>query len=474
MKASKTNQGYVLIIDDDKDICQLLSFLLEREGYETQKGHDGNSAMQLLANREPDVLLLDSIIPEPNGMVVLSHARALYPQLPVVIITGNAGVMGAVCAIKAGAWDYLPKPFDNGKVLELVERAVKTRGGRHGLNKKLSVDTKARISHLMGMSQKIQNLSNDLTRVAHTDFSVIIQGETGTGKELVAKNIHLASPRAQRPFIAVDCGAIPDTLIENELFGHDKGSYTGADQGRGGKFEAAEGGTLFLDEIVNTSLSAQCKLLRALQERVIFRIGGNKAIPVNVRVISASHENLLNAVVQGKFREDLYYRLNEYIIFIPPLRERPEDILTLAIRFLAETCSELGRSIPEFTLSAKELLLNYHWPGNVRELRAVIRRAALISEGEIEVRDLGLNHQQIANPLQDSKNSCLDCMNSLCLEGPSLKEIVQSNTEKIERIIILDALKQTGNNKAETARLLNIDYKTLYYKLKKINSMVDK
>ena len=480
MQQESKNHGYVLIIDDDKDICELLAFLLERAGYDTRQGYDGTAAMALLEEKEPDVLLLDTIIPEPNGMVVLAHARALYPQLPVIIITGNAGILSAVFAIKAGAWEYIPKPFDNSHVLKLVDRAMKTRSGRQNTEAGVKVGVRERIAILMGKSDKIQCLAMDLSRVAHTDFSVIIQGETGTGKEVVAKNIHLASLRADKPFIPIDCGAIPDTLIENELFGHEKGSYTGADHGQPGKFEAAEGGTLFLDEIANMALSAQSKLLRALQERVIYRIGGSKPIPTNVRVLAASNENLLEAVVKGKFREDLYYRLNEYVIRIPPLRERPEDIMTLANRFIAETGNELFKSNLYFNDAAQALLLRHQWPGNVRELRAVVRRAALVAEGEIGIADLGLNWQPQppkepapakpfpANP--SLKASCLDCMQPICPEGASLKEITQLNVEEIERVVILDTLRKTGNNKAEAARRLNIDYKTLYSKLKKINA----
>ena len=482
MKTTSKEHGYVLIIDDDKDICHLLSFLLEHAGYETQQGYDGTTAMQLLAQREPDVLLLDSIIPEPNGMVVLAHAHTLYPQLPVVMITGNAGILSAVCAIKAGAWDYIPKPFDNASVLKLVDRAMKTRWGKQNTDSNSNIGTKERIASLMGKSHNIQCLANDLIRVAHTDFSVIIQGETGTGKELVAKNIHRASPRKDGPFVPIDCGAIPDSLIENELFGHEKGSYTGADHGQAGKFEAAEGGTLFLDEIANMTLSAQSKLLRALQERIIYRIGGTKPIPVNVRVLAASNENLLDAVVKGKFREDLYYRLNEYVIRIPPLRERPEDVLTLADRFVAETSAELDKPKLDFSVAAKEAMKRYKWPGNVRELRAVVRRSSLVSDGEIRPEDLGLPLQQStqASPgkpeAQSSagKSPDLEGMQNLCLDGASLKEITQLNIDEIERIVILDTLKKTGNNKAEAARRLNIDYKTLYSKLKKINATLGK
>jgi two-component system nitrogen regulation response regulator GlnG len=467
------DSGYVLIIDDNKDICDLLTHLLEQSGYQTQQGYDGNTAIKLLSQREPDVLLLDSVIPEPNGMAVLAKAHHMYPQLPVIIITGTAGILSAVCAIKAGAWDYIPKPFDNNRVLELVNRAVQTRENKCDSDGEISKGTSDRIIAIMGNSPETQRVIKDIVRVAHTDFSVIIQGETGTGKELIAKKIHQASRRAAADFIPIDCGAMSDSLIENELFGHEKGSYTGADHVSMGKFEAANGGTLFLDEIANMSLSAQAKLLRVLQERVVYRIGATKPIPVNVRVLAASNEDLLDAVVKGTFREDLYYRLNEYVIRLQPLRNRHEDILFLAHRFMKETCIELDKEPLDFSVAAKEVLLRYPWPGNVRELRAVIRRAALVSENEVNVDDLGLVVREIGGAAQQKKTH-VDTLPNICLEGGSLKEITQLNIDEIERIIIKDTLKKTGNNKAEAARRLNIDYKTLCTKLKKINIFEEK
>lgn len=465
---------YILIIDDDRELCRLLSMLLERKGYETSQGYDGKTALQLLARREPHVLLLDAMIPEPNGMEVLSSVRILYPLLPVIMITGYAGVKDAVSAIKAGAFDYLPKPFDNSKVLELVERAIQFRGGKSNPKMSGKISERERIIGLMGPSLQTSELVDDLLRVARTDFSVIIQGETGTGKEMVAKNIHRASQRSSGPFIAVDCGAIPETLIDNELFGHEKGSYTGADYCQTGKFEAAEGGTLFLDEIGNMSLSAQSRLLRVLQEHVIYRVGGNKPIRTNVRVLAASNKNLLDEVANGSFREDLYYRLNEYTISIPPLRRRREDILPLAANFLRESCSELHKSVMGFSPLAKEVMLAYPWPGNIRELRTVVRRAALVSAGEIEVDELGLMLNPTAKSIQNEQRPCLQCMQeAVSMDGSSLKEIVQRNTAEIERMAIRQALKKTGNNKAEAARLLKIDYKTLFTKLKKMLPLED-
>ncbi len=477
--------GLVLIIDDDKDICDLLAYLLQRAGYQTQQGYDGVTAMALLTKVEPDVLLLDSIIPEPNGLAVLAKVRVMYPQLPVIIITGTAGILSAVCAIKAGAWDYMPKPFDNNRVLELVNRAVQTRANKKDRPVKSDLTVSAVVTELMGTSAETKKIIADIERVAHTNFSVIIQGETGAGKELVAKNIHLASRRFKGIFIPIDCGAISEALIENELFGHEKGSFTGADNRSMGKFEAANGGTLFLDEIANMSLSAQAKLLRVLQERVVCRIGSSKPIPIDVRIIAATNENLLDAVVRGDFREDLYYRLNEYVIYIQPLRERPEDIIFLAQRFMKEVCLELSIDVITFSIDAKKVLLSHLWLGNVRELRSVIRRVALVAQKEVSDVDLKflmlrvtLPYTRVAPSVLIQKSvtdfSCLTCVGSSNYknlsdyDGLSLKEITRMTTQKMDAIIIQNMLKETRNNKAEAARRLGMDYKSLCSKLKKI------
>ncbi|MEY3788397.1 MAG: hypothetical protein RLZ75_2604 [Pseudomonadota bacterium] len=483
------NSGHILIIDDNKDICDLLAFLLENAGYQTQQGYDGKTAIALLSKSEPDLLLLDSVIPEPNGMAVLVKALDMYPKLPVIIITGSAGVLSAVRAIKAGALDYIPKPFDNNRVLALVNQAIESRAIKIDHQNETKSESSNRISELMGNSPETQQMIKDINRVAHTDFSVIIQGETGTGKEMVARNIHLLSKRAKADFIPIDCGAMSDTLIENELFGHEKGSFTGADNLSIGKFEAANGGTLFLDEIGNMSLSAQAKLLRVLQERVIYRIGGTKAIPVNVRIVVASNDYLLEEVIKGNFREDLYYRLNEYVIHLLPLRKRPEDILFLAKRFVKEVCIELGIELISFSENAKKLLLDHLWAGNIRELRAVIRRVALISHKQVTAEDfaflttrsptlypivleksisLEVDHKRLQENYQN--RSCLTCIGEGDYKGLSLIEIKRLNGAKTDRIIIESILKETGNNKAEAARRLSIDYKSFCTKLKNLPS----
>lgn len=452
----------VLVVDDDPAICSMLSVLLEREGLDVKQVHDGRMAMEALHLREPDLLLLDINIPAPDGMEVLRQAGTLYPRLPVVVITAYAGVGGAVEAIKAGAYDYIPKPFNNKEVARVVKRAIGERERIHRIDHlPQATPSGERLFQLMGHSASVERLVGDVVRVGGTEFSVIIHGETGSGKELIAHAIHSASARAKGPFVAVDCGAIPETLIENELFGHERGAFTGAHQRQIGKFEAARGGTLFLDEAGNLPLSAQARLLRAIQERVILRVGGSEEIRIDLRIVVASNQDLGEAVAAGTFRQDLLYRLNEYTIRIPPLRERKEDIEYLARRFLLEVEQELHKTGMGFTPEAMARMLSHAWPGNVREFRTTIRHAALMADSRIGVEHLRLPGSGATTETNGNKHGWLTP------EGPSLKEMVDRHTDEIQRELILRALRQTRGNKAEVARLLKIDYKTILAKLKK-------
>ena len=451
----------VLVVDDDPAICSVLSVLLEREGLSVKLAHDGRAALEALRHQEPDLLLLDIGIPEPNGMEVLRQVGTRYPRLPVVVITAYAGVAGAVEAIKTGAYDYIPKPFNNKEVARVVKRAIGERERTQRVDHlPQAVESGDRIFKLMGHSSSVERLVGDVMRVGGTEFSVIIHGETGSGKELIAHAVHAASARAKGPFIAVDCGAIPENLIENELFGHERGSFTGAHQRQIGKFEAACGGTLFLDEAGNLPLSAQARLLRAIQERVIHRIGGNDEIKIDFRIVVASNQDLNEAVAAGTFRQDLLYRLNEYLIRIPPLRERKDDIAYLARRFLAEVEGELHKTGMDFTPEALARLQSHTWPGNVREFRTAIRHAALMAESIVGTEHLWL---------PDQREVASDGINAGWFRpgGPSLKEMVEQHSDEMQRAVILRALRQTQGNKAEVARLLRIDYKTILAKLKK-------
>jgi DNA-binding NtrC family response regulator len=468
--------NYVLIADDNKDMCDLLAHLLGKAGYETQQVQDGDAVISSLTKCEPSLLLLDNIMPGTTGMEILAYTSLYFPQLPVIMITGNGGILGAVAAMKAGASDYLAKPFDNARVLDLVNKFSHIRNQLMSdccMNCEPNSTTSLRITTFMGDSEEVRVMTRSILLVAPTNLSVIIQGESGIGKELVAKNIHQASLRGAQAFTPIDCGSISDALIENELFGHEKGAYTGADKAYVGKIESSDGGTLFLDEIINMSLSAQAKLLRVIQERVIYRVGSTAPIPVNIRILVASNEDLLDAVVKGKFREDLFYRLNEFTIHITPLRYRPADMLFLAKRFKLEASIEMGKPVPLLSNLAINELQRYAWPGNVRQLRSTMRRATLMAESQIDVSDLDfpadghnkelvLKQDGVQQITLNTPSDCIAHMATLAPENLSLK----SMNIMFSEVVIKNILKVTNNNKSETARRLSIDYKTLLLKIK--------
>lgn len=458
----------LLIVDDDVDLCRMLSVLLRREGMSVSIVHDAGNALNWLADHQADAVLLDVRLPDKNGLELIRTIKRDHFSLPVIVISAYAGVADAVGALKAGAFEYLPKPFDNHRVIQAVEQALACRRPASPEDKETKSGTLPSASgpslvELMGTSAQVLVLSEEVSRVAATDYSVIIQGETGTGKELVARYLHRHSARAAGPFVAVDCGAISETLMENEFFGHEKGAYTGADRQQPGRFEAAYGGTLFLDEIANLSFNAQALLLRALQERTVHRVGGNRDIPVDVRVVTASNVDLEQAVRDGRFREDLLYRLNDFCVRLPNLRQRRDDILFLAQRLLNESNRELGKAIQGFTHAAAEKLLNFSWPGNVRELRCVIRRAALSADQQVDVGDIRVRREDRLLTVTEAGSAL-----PVELGNSSLRQIVSEYTQRLEAAVLKQALNQTGGNKAEAARLLHIDYKTIHTKLKKL------
>ena len=374
-------RGRILIVDDEPEVVQLLGHLITRAGLTPLLARNGPEALYLIRTEAPDVLLADMQMPKMDGMELLGKAKNLDPDLPVVLITSFAQVHGAVEALRAGAHDYLAKPFEHQQVISIVLRALKERR----LNPK-SGRTSDHIHPVLspreafGPSGAIGKVIAAIEKVAKSNFSVLINGETGAGKEMVARAIHQASDRARQPFVPVDCGAVPEALFESELFGHERGAFTGADQKTVGKIEAAATGTLFLDEICNLPLASQAKLLRVLQERTLYRVGGVVPIKVDTRMLTASSQDLESLCERGLFRSDLYFRLNEYAIAIPPLRERREDIPYLAKRFMDSVNIELAKSIPGFSRGAIEALLAYRWPGNVRQFRSVVRRAVLLAE----------------------------------------------------------------------------------------------
>jgi two-component system nitrogen regulation response regulator GlnG len=452
----------ILIVDDEEEIRLILSSILKKEGFKVITAPDGEQAMKKMSLDTPDAVLLDVRMPGISGMDVLKKIKAIDSNLPVVIVTAYADTHQVVQAIKEGAYDYLVKPFDNNEVVWVTKRALAERKLRKNL-KSIRDRYKGNFSLIesMGPSDKIGRLATDVHRVAKSDFSVIIMGETGSGKELVARAIHGDSARGGAPFVAVDCGAIPENLLESELFGHEKGSFTGAERQTAGKFELAHGGSLFLDEIGNMPLGSQAKVLRVIQDRNLCRVGGNKPVPVDIRLIVAANQNLLEMASNGAFRKDLYYRLSEFTIAVPPLRERKEDIPYLAKRFLDMANIELNVLKTGFTDQAVETLLSYEWPGNVRQLRSVIRRATLVARDEITEKDLSISRAEVPGLAFSPKVQGTPWKNA------SLSEIVQQSVLAVEKEVLKEVLRFTGGNKAKAARLLQVDYKTVHTKVKK-------
>ncbi len=452
--------GKVLIVDDDREIVEALAELMRRQGLTPVLAKDGDSALECIRREHPDVLLVDFQMPGKNGLEVMQTAKALDEDLPVVLLTGFAEVRGAVEAIRAGAHDYLAKPFEHHEVMRVVLRALTERNLRRQLRTLSSqVCQQGPLREILGPSEAATKLIGAIQQVAKSDFSVVVLGETGSGKEVVSRAIHQASLRSRQPFVPVDCGAIPEALLESELFGHERGAFTGADQQKPGMFETASGGTLFLDEVSNLPLPSQVKLLRVLQEKTLYRLGGTKPIRVDARVVAASNDDLQTLVDKGSFRRDLYFRLNEFAIHVPPLRQRREDIPYLAKHFIDITNIELSKQVKGIARCALEAMLAYHWPGNVRQLRSVIRRGVLMAEDTVTAEHLAL-HQP--TPMQPP----FALAEETDQESGSLREIVRRHTVSIERGIIARTLRQMGGNKTKTARLLQIDFKTLHSKLK--------
>lgn len=462
----------ILIVDDDKNICVLLSEYMAQEGLMPLVTHTGEAALEKVRLEHPDVLVVDLRLPDMDGMQVMKAAKSLDDDLPAILITGYPEVRGAVAAMRAGAHDYLAKPFRHRDVLRVIFRALNEGALKRKVRSLSSqLQSECSLREVMGPSDGIKRLTADVTRVAKTNFSVLILGETGSGKELVAQAIHQLSPRCAAPFMAVDCGAIPETLLESELFGHERGAYTGADKQRIGKFEMARGGTLFLDEISNLPLGSQAKLLRILQEKRVYRVGGSQPVSVDVRVLAASNQDLQRLGEAGSFRSDVYFRLNEFTIWVPPLRERQEDILYLAKRFVDLTNLELQKKVKGFAQPAVDALLAYQWPGNVRELRSVIRRAVLLADDTITEQHLGIECEvaKQAAPGLAGDPEATDPAQA----GLTLREITHRKIVAIEREILAHVLRETGGNKAKAARLLHIDYKTIYSKLRRYGILAD-
>jgi len=477
------SQGGVLIVDDDLALLEALpeALRLRMGGVTVETADSAGVALDRIAVRDYDAIVTDIKMPGMDGLALLAEIRTRRPDTPTLIITGHGENELIVGALRGGACDFIHKPIDRDYLVTALQRAMATHeASRRVKEQQLALEhhldtlevvveerapglrgrkevSESPLSWLMGSSGQMEQVVQQIKQVAASPLTVLVEGETGTGKELVARAIHHLSARRDKPFVAVDCGAIPDTLIESELFGYEKGAFTGAHQRKEGQFQLAGGGTLFLDEVVNLPLPTQAKLLRALQVRQVQPLGGTQPVAVQVRFIAASNVPLEREVRAGRFRQDVYYRLNEFAITLPPLRER-DNILHLANAFLAEASAELDRPCRKLSPAATQVLLRYPWPGNVRELRNVIRRASLLASDVVEPEHLAV--------LPVDPSLATDRPGEPAPAGSSLKQLAQAATVDAEGRAIRTALQATRGNKSEAARLLRVDYKTLHLKMK--------
>jgi two-component system, NtrC family, response regulator HydG len=459
MKAEREHPT-ILVVDDDADARTTLEDILADRGFTPVLATDARIGLDLVRRHPPAAVLLDLDMPGMSGLEALPEIKAIDPEIPVIILTGEVRVPIVVEAMRRGAYDYLTKPWRPEELLLRLHRALERRTLAEEVRSlRQRLHEAAPLRELMGSSPAVADVVRQVEQVAGSTLTVLLQGETGTGKELVARAIHAGSAYREGPFVAVDCGAMPETLIESELFGHEKGAFTDAHTRKPGRFQQAAGGSLFLDEISNLSPATQAKLLRVLQDRQVQPLGATVAQPVDVRVIAAANVSLETEIRAGRFRQDLYYRVAEFIIALPALRSRPSDIRHLANRFLAETRMELKRPVRGFSEEAMARLEVHHWPGNVRELRNVVRRAVLLSTDLIGPEALGA--------ISVSEPSSADGRDGPAGPRPTLKEVGEQAAMLAERHAIRDALDASGGNKTEAARLLRTDYKTLHVKMKR-------
>lgn len=446
----------VLVVDDEARMRRVLEIMLQKMGHETRAASNGREALQLAQQESFDLVLTDLRMPEMDGVALLEALRAQSVEAPVILLTAYGTVESAVEAMKKGAYDYVLRPFDVEAVERIITRALTAERTRRE-NQFLREEVEKGWGEFVGRSAAMQRVYELIQQVAPGDTSVLITGETGTGKELAARAIHRASPRKAALFVPINCAAIPDDIFESELFGHTRGAFTGAAQDRAGKFEMAHGGTIFLDEITEMPLPMQAKLLRVLQEREIERLGSNRRITVDVRVIVATNRNPQRAVHDGHLREDLYYRINVFTLEMPSLKERTEDIPVLVEHFLQVHGAKLGKDVPTVTDRAARCLQEYAWPGNVRELENVLERAIVLNRGEpLDVAHLP---RELVTPIPAKASlGSVEAVSTL-----SLPQAV----ENLEKELIEKALAQTADNKSRAARVLDISERALWYKVKK-------
>jgi two-component system response regulator HydG len=442
----------ILIVDDEPSHLKMLEAVLTEEGFQVQKADDGQTAVQAVEERFYDLILMDVQMSKMDGIEALKRIKEISPGIPVIIMTAYASVNTAVDALKSGAYDYLTKPLDIDELKILVQKAL-----RHQQLEKENIFLREQLkgrfdfSNIIGQSAMMLQLFETMSLVAPSDATVLITGDSGTGKEIIASAIHQNSLRHEKPLIKVNCAALPETLLESELFGHERGAFTGAQSRRQGRFQLAHGGTIFLDEIAEMAPSTQAKILRVLQEREFEPLGGSSTVKVDARVIAATNKDLKSEIKEGRFREDLYFRVNVVMLNVPPLRERREDIPLLADFFLRQYAEKNHQLIKGFTPLAADLLMRYHWPGNVRELENVIERAVIMARGDVITP--GEYPETLRSLEPDLKKTGIDLT-----PGRSLKAV--------EKEMILRTLEDTNGNRTHAAKILGISRRTLQLKLK--------
>jgi DNA-binding NtrC family response regulator len=458
MQVMKKTMERILVVDDDLEIREGVADVLRQAGYHVDEAKDGKKAIKCIETGSYDLVLTDLNLPKANGMKVLRHVLDESPDTICIILTGFGTIKGSVEAIKMGAFDYISKPVKSDEIVIVVEKALKFRRlERENILLKQQLRKKYQFENFIGDSKPIQKVFELIEKVADTDSTVLITGESGTGKELIAKAIHYNSYRRDNPMVVINCGAIPEELLESELFGHEKGAFTGAHKMRVGRFELANGGTIFLDEIGDMSPNLQVKLLRVLQEQKFERVGGTRTLEIDVRIIAATNKNLINAVNRGSFRQDLYYRLNVIPIRVPPLRHRKSDIPLLIDFFFKRIDPRKRNGINGFSSKAEDALVAYDWPGNVRELENMVERMSILANGDkIELEDVPGSIK--------GKGAKIE---SIEVTIPKDGIVFDQAVEEYERKLILEALNETNWVKTKAAKLLNINRTTLIEKMKK-------
>ncbi len=443
----------ILVVDDEKNITDLLRDILEDEGFYVDTAFSMSQAKEKIKDRDFDVIFLDVWLPDGEGLDLIPVIKQQNPLSKIIMISGHANIPIAVKALKEGAFDFLEKPVSTDSILAVIQKAEEEF--QKEIQLQFFKEKDQSNIEIIGESEAVQRLKKQIEKVARTNAWVMILGENGTGKELVAKSIHYLSDRRDKPFVDINCAAIPDDLLEAELFGYEKGAFSGAVNRKPGKLEVANGGTLFLDEVADMSLSSQAKLLRVLEEQEFSRLGSNQKIKVDLRVISATNKNLEKEIEEGRFRQDLYFRLAVVQIYVPPLRERGKDIILLAEHFLEKTCLENKLEKPVLTEDVKNVLLKYSWPGNIRELKNLMERLCIFaSEGKITLEDL---------PPYILKNRPVKSKKEVVIKP--LKQV----KEEAEKEVIKKALEVYGKNLKEIAKVLDIDLSSLYRKIKQYN-----